>query len=442
MTSLLSTFPSQAQLKGISHCDGPYIYTADGSRLLDMTAGGTSFALLGWNNRAVNEAIISQLEKYSHLDYKSFEDPNRELLASLLTRSTASLDYCFLSGGSGAEACEMAIHMSYQQHCEEGNPQKINYISRKQSYHGATSMAMALGDRPNLSFYNPIHPQNVFHVSEPNFLKNRIQGQSEEDYCNNLIAEFLRTIEMLGASTISAFVAETCLGGLVGDVPPPKNYWKQIRSICSDYNIHLILDEVWCGTGVSGKYNCYEYDDILPDFLFIGKTLACGYIPMSAVLVSARFVDTICSNSRRVNTSSTFQGHCLGSAAAVVVQTFLSSAQNLDHIYQQGCMIRERLSSLLEYDEVIDVRGRGLRNSIEYSVDQPHLFGQYIADKMLNKHSVIVSGKWHRISLCNPVNMSNDLVEHVLDLLVDEISQGLEVWPSIDKNSIPIRHVY
>ena len=267
MSTLLSTFPLQSTLGKVLHCEGPFIHSKEFGRIFDLTAGGTAFALLGWNNKEVNNAISNQLSKFTHLDYKTFDDPNRHKLADLLTSPDKALDFCFLSGASGAEACEMAIHMSYQQHFEEGNPSKQKFICRSQSYHGATSMAMALGDRPNLDFYKPIHPNNLIRVSEPNFLKNKLLDESEEDYCNRLINEFIKAIESEGSENIAAFVGETCLGGLVGDVPPPKNYWKKIREICTRNNIHLILDEVWCGTGSSGMYYCYEHDKIIPDFV-------------------------------------------------------------------------------------------------------------------------------------------------------------------------------
>ena len=61
------------------------------------------------------------------------------------------------------------------------------------------------------------------------------------------------------------------MGGLVGDVPPTKNYWKGVRKICTKYKVHLILDEVWCGTGTTGKIYCIDWDNITPDFIFMGN---------------------------------------------------------------------------------------------------------------------------------------------------------------------------
>ena len=110
--------------------------------------------------------------------------------------------------------------------------------------------------------------------------------------------EFEDLIKKIGPENIAAFVGETILGGLIGDVPPTKNYWKGIRKICTENNIHLILDEVWCGTGAR-KYYCFEYDEIVPDFVVLGKTLGCGYIPISCVIVPSLFESIVKEKFRK-----------------------------------------------------------------------------------------------------------------------------------------------
>lgn len=444
MSRLLTTFPFQETLGGVDYCEGPYIFTSSYGRLLDLTAGGTAYSLLGWKNQEVNDAIACQLSKFSHLDYKTFDDPNRHALADLLTSEEQDLDYCFLSGGSGAEACEMAVHMSYQQHYEEGNPDKRMFISRRQSYHGATSMAMALSDRPNLGFFEAIHPQNIVKVEEPYYLRNRTSvDESEEDYCRRLLDEFRGVIDRTGAHNIAGFVAETCLGGLVGDVPPPQQYWSGIREICTEHNIHLILDEVWCGTGSSGKFNCYEYDSIKPDFMFLGKTLGCGYAPISAVLTNKDFFHAIESGSKKICTSTTFQGHSTSVAAALAVQSIIKKKEFLDRVTNQGEMLRLELKSQLkDCGNVINVRGRGLRNSIEYNIENPNLFGQQVSEIMLRDHGILVSGKWHRIGLCHALNIDDDILMEAIHKLARTIVELADRWCDVKKEEIVQRHVY
>ena len=99
------------------------------------------------------------------------------------------------------------------------------------------------------------------------------------------------------------------MGGLVGDVPPAKNLLKYIRKICTKYNVHLILDEVWCGTGTSGKIYCIDWDGVNPDLVFMGKTLSAGYAPISAVAATKKFENLLIKkNQNRIlkYTSRTF----------------------------------------------------------------------------------------------------------------------------------------
>ena len=94
------------------------------------------------------------------------------------------------------------------------------------------------------------------------------------------------------------------LGGLIGDVPPCKNYWKNIKIICDKYDIDLILDEVWCGTGTSGKYHNFEWDNVKPDMVFLSKTLAAGYGALSCILLGDKFSKKI---KKKYNPNSIFK---------------------------------------------------------------------------------------------------------------------------------------
>lgn len=441
--SQLNTFPNQKLIEGVKKCDGSYIYLSNGKRILDLTAGGTSFCVLGWNDQRINDSIKKQVDLFSHIDYKSFADINRAKLCEVLCEGKNSLDFAFLSGSSGGEACDMALHMSYQMHVEEGNPEKIKVISRRQSYHGATSGSMALGERPNQKLFDPIHPNNVIKVSEPYYLRNKLENESETEYLKRLILELESTIEKVGAKNIGAFVGETILGGLVGDVPPPIGYWSSVKEICNKHNIHLILDEVWCGTGLSGKYNCYEHDNIKPDFMFLGKSLGCGYIPLSAVLTTRRFFDVISNGSGRIETSCTFQGHSIAAAAALEVQKIIKAPGFLNSVNNKGKLLRERLKkNLSNQDSLFNIRGRGVRNSMEYKIDNQNLFGQYISKVMLEKHNILISGKWHRFNFSHAMNIQDDLLIDAINKFSEIYIDTEEKWSSKDKDSLLSKEYY
>ena len=135
----------------------------------------------------------------------------------------------------------------------------------------------------NLYIYKDFFPKYRAKINEHNYFRQSLKNEKIEEYVERSCAELENKIKKIGPENVCAFIAETMMGGLVGDVPPGKNYWKKIKKICDKYNVLLILDEVWCGTGVSGKYFCFEWDDIIPDIVFMGKTLAAGYAPVSGL---------------------------------------------------------------------------------------------------------------------------------------------------------------
>ena len=182
------------------------------------------------------------------------------------------------------EACEASIKLSYQAHCNNDKPEKIYYISRKQAYHGMSSDNLSLGDRPNLALYNRFHPQNRLHAPEHNYFRHAHKDESPSEYGSRSVQELRSFLLKNDISKIGGLVIETMMGGLVGDVPPSPGYLTGVRNLCDEFNIHLILDEVWCGNGVSGKYFCMDWDHITPDFVFFGKTFATSSLVIRALI--------------------------------------------------------------------------------------------------------------------------------------------------------------
>lgn len=440
---LLRTFPGEPCPPVVLKGDGIELFLDDGKIYKDFTGGFTAHAILGWGNTSVNDAIHNQLSKIAHIDYKMFSDPNRFELAKLLTDDTNhGLDRVFLVGGAGAEACEFAMHMSYQIHHEAGETRDC-FISRTQSYHGATTDTMSIGDRPNLDFYAPLFPPNRFKVTEHNKYRYMVEGETEESYAIRCAQELEDKILEVGPNRVCAFIAETMSGGLVGDVPPVPKYWKLVREVCDKYGVHLILDEVWCGTGTSGKFYCIDWDYISPDFIFLGKTLGGGYAPISAVVTSAAFESIIKNGTGRIENSTTFQGHSVGVAAALAVQKQIRAEGFLREVCRKGEEFRKFLSQKLEHvDEFYNVRGRGLRNSLEYRISDQHLFGMELSNRMKDRHNILISGKWHRLTFSPALNVKDSDLELLGETLVIEFKNLISEWASFDKTKVIARNIF
>ena len=411
--NVFRVFLDDRELPLVSGAKGSSILVGQ-NKFLDTTAGGTSYAILGWNDPRVNDAVTTQLNKFCHMDYKIWNDPNLELLArTILQNPSAGLSKVYFAGNSGAEACEAAMKMSYQAHQITGNLEKKWFISRKQSYHGSTSDALVLGDRPNLDFYKLMLSPFRTNVSMHHYKKNSLPGETEDDYANRCADELEEKILEIGPNNVAAFVGETIMGGLVGDVPPVGDYWKKIKLVCEKYNVHLILDEVYCGTGTSGTYFCFEQDDVSPDFVFIGKTLAAGYGAISAVITTNSIYEIISSSvGKRLQHTTTHQAHSLSVAAALKIQEIISKRDFLEEVRKKGEFFRKLLSEGLEkYDFITDIRGRGLRFSVEHNIKNQEEFGKKFEEFAKNNHNVLFNAKWHRICVTPPLIIEYEEIE-------------------------------
>jgi len=429
MSNLLRVFPNKKIPDKIIKGKGCYLYTRN-KKYLDLTGGSTSYAVLGWGHPKINKAIEDQIKKFNHIDYKVWTDPNLEYLSKTLCKNKKNkLNKVYFSGNSGAEACEAALRMSYQVHYDLGKPKKRWFISRTQSYHGSTADALSLGERPNLEFYRKglSSKRARIEMHHPKYLMKK--GESLNDYAKRSALLLEKEILKIGPDNVAGFVGETIMGGLVGDVPPAPNYWKYIRNICNKYNVHLLLDEIYCGTGTSGKMYCCDWDNITPDFLFIGKTLAAGYGALSAVITSNKIENTIKNIQGRLQHTTTYQGHSLSTAAALAVQKIINQKKFLNNVTTLGKKMRNIIRSELKNHEFFfDVRGRGLRFSFEYQCKDRDLFSEKLGEIMKNKHSILISSKFHRACFTPPLILKQNQAERALEIYIYEFKKLASNW--------------
>ena len=429
--------------ESIEKGDGVFLYTKNKKKYLDSTSGLTGTAILGSNVHKIQKAINKQLKKIPYIDYKYFIDENREKLSKLiLSKAKHSLDKVFFVGSSGGEACEAAMKLSFQYHHVKGKKKRW-FISRKQSYHGSSSDTLSLGDRPNLKLYNPFYPRFRSKINEHNIYRHKKKYEKEEDYTKRCLIELEDKILKLGPENVSGFVAETIMGGLIGDVPPSKGYWKGVRKICTKYDVHLIIDEVWCGTGTTGKSFCIDWDEITPDSIFLGKTLGAGYAPVSAVVTSSKVGEIIKKKLGAIQISTTHQGHSVGIAASLAVQKIIQNEAFLNSVIRKGEFLRKTLNDELKSHEFFrNVRGRGMRNSLEYSCLNKHLFGCALTDYAKNNLNLILSAKWHRVCFSTAINIKKIDLEKLIEKFLITFNKVSSQWTNKNINNYKYRIYY
>ncbi len=350
--------------------EGVYLIDAQGKRYIDAS-GGAAVSCLGHGHPDVTAAMHQQIDQLAYAHTSFFTTEVAEALADqLIATAPAGMSHVyFVSGGS--EAVEAALKMARQYFVEIGQPQRRHFIARRQSYHGNTLGALAVGGNAwRRAQFQPLLI-DVTHVSPCYEYRDRREGETPEAYGQRLVDELSATLDSLGPENVIAFVAETVGGATAGVLTPVPGYFKGVRELCDRHGILLILDEVMCGMGRSGTLHACEQEGVVPDLLTIAKGLGGGYQPIGAVLAQGRLVEAMRGGSGLFQHGHTYLGHAVACAAALAVQQVIARDQLLPRVRQAGAYLQRRLQERLgQHPHVGDIRGRGLFWGIELVRDR------------------------------------------------------------------------
>ncbi|MBR8050150.1 aspartate aminotransferase family protein [Burkholderia vietnamiensis] len=393
--------------------DGIEIIDSTGKRYIDA-CGGAAVSCLGHSNQRVIDAIKRQVQQlpYAHTSFFT-TDVAEELADRLVEAAPAGLEHVyFVSGGS--EAIEAALKLARQYFVEKGEPQRRHFIARRQSYHGNTLGAHAIGG--NAWRREPFLPLLIeaHHVSPCYAYRDQAAGETDEAYAQRLADELEQKIVALGAENVAAFVAETVVGATAGAVPPVRTYLKKIRAVCDKYGVLLILDEIMSGMGRTGYLFACDEDDVAPDLLTIAKGLGAGYQPIGATLVSDRIYRTIVDGSGFFQHGHTYLGHATACAAALEVQRVIADEKLLDSVKARGEQLRASLREhYAAHPHVGDVRGRGLFVGVELVRDRD---SKAPFDPKLKLHAAVKREAMQRGLMVYPMGGTIDGVhgDHIL----------------------------
>jgi adenosylmethionine-8-amino-7-oxononanoate aminotransferase len=349
---------------------GMELIDSNGKRYIDAS-GGAAVSSLGHGHPRVIKAIQDQVAQLAYAHTSFFTTQVSEDLADLLAAAApGDLNHVyFVSGGS--EAVEAALKLARQYFVEIGQPQRRHMIARRQSYHGNTLGALAIGG--NAWRREPFLPLLVqaHHVSPCFAYRERLHGETDSAYAQRLADELEAKILELGPDTVAAFVAETVVGATAGAVPPVADYFKRIRAVCDKYGVLLVLDEVMSGMGRTGYLFACEEDGVVPDLVTIAKGLGGGYQPIGATLCTDRIYDAIVGGSGFFQHGHTYIGHATACAAALAVQQTIVDDGLLDNVRARGEQLRGELRAALgDHPNVGDIRGRGLFVGVELVADR------------------------------------------------------------------------
>jgi len=393
--------------------EGAYLIDREGKRYLDAS-GGAAVSCLGHSDAAVVRAIQEQLARlpFAHTSFFTNE-PMEALADALIARAPAPLDKVyFVSGGS--EAIEAALKLARQYFVEKGEPQRRYLIGRRQSYHGNTLGALAVGGNAwRRKQFEPLLVEAT-HVSPCYAYRGKQAGETDAAYGERLAAELEAEIRRLGGDKVIAFIAETVVGATLGAVPPAAGYFKRVREVCNRHGVLLILDEVMCGMGRCGALYAFEQEGIVPDLVAVAKGLGAGYQPIGATLVAKHIYETVVSGSGFFQHGHTYLGHAAACAGALAVQKRLHEDGLLARVNPLGSLLEEKLRAAFgNHPHVGDIRGRGLFWGVELVADRA---SKAPFDPKLRVHARVKKEALRAGLMCYPMGGTLDGVQgdHVL----------------------------
>ena len=354
----------------ISRADGIYLYDRAGEPIIDA-AGGAIVANIGHGRQRVVDAVSRATAETSYV-VPTWTTPGREaMLEQLADWLPAGMTRVHgTSGGTEANEAALKIALHYQQAI--GAHSKTEIIGRTISYHGTSLSTTSLSGHPARKRGLEAALPNFHHVETPYPLRCDLGTHGHD--CGHFYADMLRdAIEQLGPEHVAAFVAEPITGSSGGAIVPPDGYWQEVRAICDEFGVLLVLDEVMTGFGRTGKDFGYQHWDITPDIIVGGKGMAGGYAPLGGVFAKEDIGLAIADAGYPVM-FNTFGAHPAACAASAEVLKIMREEDLVARAATQGEYLSARLQDAFSnHPNVAEVRGRGLLSAIEVVVDRESL---------------------------------------------------------------------
>lgn len=346
--------------------EGIYVRDSEGNQMIDGP-GGMWCVNIGHGDAEMAEAIKQQALALPYASAFSMGNIPASLLADkLATLAPGDLNNVFFTT-CGSTAVDSALRLVAFRNNYTGRRDKKHLLSRIDAYHGSTFLAASVSGKGRDKNYHDFHDGITHFLSSPN--RRRDGDKLPDDAYNKLKADELEAeICRIGADNVAAFIAEPVMGS-GGVIIPPLGYLAACMEVCRRHEVVFIADETVTAFGRLGHFfSCEDVFGVVPDIITCAKGLTSGYVPMGAMLISDRIMDSM----RDVNNQDgifangyTYSGHPLAAAAALKNIEIMERDGFMAHARDVGCYFEERIKTLEDLEIVESTRAIGLMGCVE-----------------------------------------------------------------------------
>jgi putrescine---pyruvate transaminase len=359
----------KAGVRVLASASGATVTDTTGRQLVDGFAG-LWCVNAGYGHDSIVEAATRQMRElpYATAYFGLGSEPAIRLAAELAERAPGDLNHVYFTLG-GSDAVDSTVRFIRYYYHAKGTPQKDQFISLEQGYHGSSTVGAGLTALPafHAGFGIPFDWQ---HKIPSHYAYRNPVGTDPQAIIAASKAALRGKVEEIGAERVAAFYAEP-IQGSGGVLVPPTGWMKAMRDLCRELGILFIADEVITGFGRTGPLFACAEDDIVPDFLTVAKGLTSGYVPMGAVFMTEHIYNTIAdaAGASAVGHGYTYSAHPVSAAVGLEVLRLYENGL-LDNGRKAGARLMAGLQDLADHPLVGDVRGRGMLAAIELVVDK------------------------------------------------------------------------
>ncbi|MEI7843307.1 MAG: adenosylmethionine--8-amino-7-oxononanoate transaminase [Gallionellaceae bacterium] len=396
----------------IQRGSGVWLYDVEGKRYLDAVSSWW-VNLFGHSNPRINAAITDQLGKLEHVMLAGFtHEPVVQLSERLASLAPQGLGHCFYAS-DGASATEIALKMSAHYWRNTGKPEKKEFLSLQNSYHGETLGALSVTDVAIFKdAYGALIQQNATVPSPDSRLAE--QGETAKDFALRCASQLETHLQQHHAK-IAALIIEPLVQGAAGMAMYHPVYLRRARELCDQYQVHLIADEIAVGMGRTGTMFACEQAQISPDFILLSKGITGGYLPLSVVLTTDIIYQAFYADetARGFLHSHSYTGNPLACRAALATLDIFAEDDVLASNRNKADYLNRKAMPLREHVKVKNFRNTGMIWAFEVETEQAK-FAQRCFNEAL-KQELLLRPMGNTVYFMPPYVISNNEIDFLLE---------------------------